>query len=154
MLHEIITQLEFEADASNLKVIRNNLRQIFSEHQQDKQLSDDMVVAINEACMNIIQHAYTAAEQQTDRDGLPNTKKILIIVEKNHQQWRFELIDFAPMVDIESIKPRDLSDIRPGGLGVAFIRQIMDSVRYENIDRQQKRGNRLILIKNIKTGTT
>ena len=30
-----------------------------------------------------------------------------------------------------SIKPRDLSDVRPGGLGVHFIREIMDQVVYD-----------------------
>ncbi len=150
MSYELISQIEFEADAINLKVIRNNLRHIFSEYKEDAKTADDMVIALNEACMNIIQHAYSAKTSQTESDALYNAKKILIIIEKNDQHWRFELIDFAPMVDIKGIQPRDLNEVRPGGLGVAFIQKIMDKVTYENIVHKQHQGNRLILIKNTK----
>ena len=104
MSSNIISQLEFEAQAVNLKVIRNNLRHIFNEFETDKKIADDMVIAINEACMNIIQHAYAA-----DKETQHNSEKILIIIEKNITQWRFELIDFASPVDITTIKAKDLS---------------------------------------------
>jgi len=127
--------LEFDAEAINLKAIRENLRGIFSEQNIDKNIADEMVIALNEACMNIIQHAYKGA-----------AGKIQIKIEKNATQWRFELIDFAPAVDIKSIKAKDLAEVRPGGLGVNFIYQIMDSVDYQNIAES---GNRLVLIKKI-----
>jgi hypothetical protein len=38
----------------------------------------------------------------------------------------FELSDEAPPVDPARVKPRDLSDCRPGGLGVNFIDALMD----------------------------
>ena len=44
------------------------------------------------------------------------------------------------------IKSRDLDDIRPGGLGVNIIRQVMDEVSYE---RRERIGMRLTLIKRI-----
>ena len=147
MSQNIVSQIEFEADSINLKVIRNNLRHIFAEYKEDKKNAEDMVVALNEACMNIIQHAYSAERMKELNDESHNTKKILIIIEKSDQVWRFELIDFAPMVDIKSIKPRDLNEVRPGGLGVSFIQQIMDEVCYENINNNQYKGNRLILQK-------
>jgi len=140
----IISQLEFEAQAVNLKVIRNNLRHIFNEFEKDTKIADDMVIAINEACMNIIQHAYAA-----DKETQQNSKKILIIIEKSTAQWRFELIDFAPPVDITVIKAKNLSEVRPGGLGLNFINEIMDSVKYENIETDNNVGNRLVMIKNI-----
>jgi len=143
----IISQLEFEAQAVNLKVIRNNLRHIFYEFETDKKIADDMVIAINEACMNIIQHAYAG-----DKIKAHNSEKILIIIEKNATQWRFELIDFATPVDIATIKAKDLNEVRPGGLGLNFINEIMDSVKYENILTENNVGNRLVLIKKIEMG--
>ncbi len=139
MPFNVISQLEFEANAVNLQVIRNNFRQLFSQHGVAKTIADEMVIALNEACMNIIEHAYCGA----------GSGKILIIIEKNNEKWRFELIDFAPAVDIKSIKAKDLAEVRPGGLGVNFIRQIMDSAVYENINEEQRQGNRLILTKTI-----
>ncbi|VAW99007.1 hypothetical protein MNBD_GAMMA23-2352, partial [hydrothermal vent metagenome] len=124
----MISQLEFEANAINLQVIRNNLRQIFSQQGVPKTTADEMVIALNEACMNIIQHAYFGASSGAG-DG-----KILITVEKNNEKWRFELIDFAPAVDINTIKAKDLAEVRPGGLGLNFIQQIMDSVVFENLN--------------------
>lgn len=139
MPFNVISQLEFEANAVNLQVIRNNLRQLFSQYGVAKTIADELVIAINEACMNIIEHAYSGA----------GSGKILIIIEKNSEKWRFELIDFAPAVDIKSIKAKDLAEVRPGGLGVNFIQQIMDSVVFENINEEKQQGNRLILTKKI-----
>ncbi len=143
MLFNLISQLEFEANAVNLQAIRNNLRQIFLQHGVPKAIADEMVIALNEACMNIIQHAYFGAGAGAG-DG-----KILIIIEKSNEKWRFELIDFAPAVDINTIKAKDLADVRPGGLGLNFIQQIMDSVVFENINEDTQLGNRLILTKTI-----
>ena len=156
MTSKIISQLEFEAQAVNLKVIRNNLRHIFSEFEVDKKHADDLVIAINEACMNIIQHGY-GKEKHPDRDGGSyNNEKILLIIEKDNEKWRFEIIDFAPPVDIESLKAKDLDEVSPGGLGLNFINEIMDSVEYENIENNldmrdnRPSGNRLILTKSLK----
>lgn len=149
MSSNIISQLEFEAQAVNLKVIRNNLRHIFNEFETDKKIADDMVIAINEACMNVIQHAYA-----TDKVAQHNSEKILIIIEKDAMQWRFEIIDFASPVDITAIKAKDLSEVRPGGLGLNFINEIMDSVKYENIETDNNVGNRLVMTKNIEVSET
>jgi len=143
MSFSVITQLEFEANAINLQVIRNSLRQIFAKQGVAKKIADEIVIAINEACMNIIQHAYCGVSSDSIHG------KILIIIEKNNEKWRFELIDFAPAVDINSIKAKDLAEVRPGGLGLNFIQQIMDSVVFDNINKDKRQGNRLILTKKI-----
>ena len=38
--------------------------------------------------------------------------------------------DFAPASDSTHFKPRELDDIRPGGLGTHFMRQLMDTLHY------------------------
>lgn len=154
MTSKIISQLEFEAQAVNLKVIRNNLRHIFSEFEIEKKIADDLVIAINEACMNIIQHGYSKEEFPDSDDTHYKNEKILLIIEKDNEKWRFELIDFASPVDIESLKAKDLNDIRPGGLGLNFINEIMDSVKHGHIENSLENngptGNRLILTKSLK----
>ncbi len=54
--------------------------------------------------------------------------------------------DDAMQVDPDTIRSRDLDDIRPGGLGVHIIREIMDEVSYARRDR---RGMRLTLVKHL-----
>lgn len=55
------------------------------------------------------------------------------------------IADEAQPVDIAKIKPRELSDVRPGGLGTFIMTQVFDQVRYES----QNRGTVLKLEKSL-----
>ena len=55
--------------------------------------------------------------------------------------------DFADTIDVTKIKPRDLNDVRPGGLGTHFIREVMDEVAF--LTPPEGRGNLLKLVKRI-----
>lgn len=68
--------------------------------------------------MNVIQHAY----------GDKRVGDIKLDVYFEDGELIFQLIDYADPVDITTLKPRELDDIRPGGLGVHFIREVMDNV--------------------------
>lgn len=59
---------------------------------------------------------------------------------------RVVIEDEAKQVDPDKIKSRDLDDIRPGGLGVHIIHEVMDNVNFE---KRSKKGMRLSLEKNI-----
>jgi len=74
--------------------------------------------------MNIIQHAYGC------KDGLAAEGEIIVEVLRNGDEWTFRLTDFAQPVDKTKVCSRDLDDIRPGGLGVHFIHEIMDEVKF------------------------
>lgn len=56
------------------------------------------------------------------------------------------LEDEARQVEVCNIKSRDLEDVRPGGLGVHIIKQVMDDVVYEKRDGL---GMRLTMIKKV-----
>lgn len=129
-------QLKFSADSKSLQEIRDSLRDIMKKHSVNECTMRDIVLAINEACMNIIQHAYAG-----------QTGEIQINIEKLPEQWRFILIDSGTPIDIINIKPRDLDDLRPGGLGLHFIRKTMDHVEYRHT--KNGKGNILELTKNI-----
>lgn len=81
-----------------------------------------VVLALNEACMNVVQHAYAG-----------NPEGVLEL-EMRHDEGMeclvFQVLDYAAPVDPATIRPRKLDDVRPGGLGVHFIRTIMDAVEY------------------------
>lgn len=100
-------------------------------------LGNQIVIAVNEACMNIIQHAY----------GKPGAGEITLEIFNNDSQIFFRLEDNARPVDLDTVQPRDLEDIRPGGLGVHFIREIMDE--YEMGHRSGGVGNYLEMTKRI-----
>jgi len=100
--------------------------------------SGRIALAVDEALANVINHGYN---RQCDRpiwmsiwseadDGIPGLR---IVVE-----------DEAKQIDPDSICGRDLDDVKPGGLGVHIIREVMDSVVYEH---REKVGMRLIMTK-------
>ncbi|MDX2148694.1 MAG: ATP-binding protein [Planctomycetota bacterium] len=62
---------------------------------------------------------------------------------------RITIDDEAKQVDPDQIKSRDLSDIRPGGLGVHIIREVMDEATYA---RRETNGMRLTMVKMLKAG--
>ncbi|MHC4141497.1 MAG: ATP-binding protein, partial [Planctomycetota bacterium] len=97
-------------------------------------------LAVDEALCNVITHGY---ERRSDGPVWINLwsddaepARIKIVIE-----------DLANQVDPDSIQPRDLDDIRPGGLGVHIIREVMDEVRYE---RRSDRGMRLTMTKHLR----
>lgn len=133
---EVIDAWDFPAEASSLQTLRDALRSILREHRIPEVRSRDIVLAVNEACMNIIQHGYG-----------DETGTVRIEIEKLGDVWCFRLIDTAPLVDTENMQSRDLNDIRPGGLGMHFIREIMDDIKMSHPEGGQ--GNILEMTKRI-----
>lgn len=109
-------ELRFPALADRLCLIRVLVKKAVEEVGCCDDSCEKIVIALNEACMNIIQHAYA------DRaDG-----EAIFECYRDSDFVYFKLVDFADPIDLEQVKPRELDDVRPGGLGVHFIREIMD----------------------------
>ena len=113
---------EFKVSSANLKVIRNFAREIFEKVDELKDYKEDLVLALAEAAQNIIKHAYKSKETE-------DSMRVLIIY--NHKKLTIELFDMGEPVIPENIKPRNLDDVRVGGLGTFFIGQIMDEVIFK-----------------------
>lgn len=115
-------EIRVASDPRLLKIVRAGIAHLcelagFPEDQRHR-----ATLAVDEACSNIIQHAYGGA---TD-------KPIFITARILENGIEVVLRDFGKKVDPETIKSRDLDDIRPGGLGVHLIRSSMDVVVYDN----------------------
>jgi sigma-B regulation protein RsbU (phosphoserine phosphatase) len=96
----------------------------------------DVVLAVDEACQNIIRHAYGGAGGD-----------IIVQVGRDDHRLVVRLIDYAPPVDVSRICPRALDDVRPGGLGTHFMRSVMDEVCF--LPPPEGAGNLLQMIKRI-----
>jgi len=130
-------ELRFSSDPKKLRMVRERVQEITEEIGCSKKVISDIVIAINEACMNIMQHAYKG-----DKSG-----EILLEIQKDSGDLKVLLTDFADPVDPETIRPRDLEDVKPGGLGTYFIQEIMDECVYGNLDNSA--GNFLKMRKKI-----
>jgi len=80
-----------------------------------------LILALDEACSNVVKH-----RNKDLMGGL-----IHVRAEVTPEFLRFRIGDFCAKEDIPNIKPRDLTDIRPGGLGTHFISEIMDRIEFE-----------------------
>ena len=116
--------LEINSDPSELKKVREKVEAFCKENQIKVNLLE-IKLAIDEALQNIIRHAYK----------LDKTKKITIKLEKiSADSFKAEIRDFGQQVPIDQIKHRALDDIKPGGLGVHFIKSISKEMTYEHKD--------------------
>jgi sigma-B regulation protein RsbU (phosphoserine phosphatase) len=132
-----VLALRFPSDPKKLRMVREKIQEITEEIGCSKKLISDLVIAINEGCMNIMQHAYKG-----DKSG-----EILLEIQKESGDLQVVLTDFADPVDPKKIRPRDLEDVKPGGLGTFFIQEIMDDCTYGNLDSGA--GNYLKMRKKI-----
>lgn len=99
-----------------------------------------MALAVDEALCNVIRHGY---------DRRPDGKiwiSLWPIEESGKEPTGIKIVieDEARQVEPEKIKSRDLDDIRPGGLGVHIIQQIMSRSYFE---KREKVGMRLVMLK-------
>ena len=130
-------ELRFPARADQLSPMREALRESVQGCGCDGEATADIVMAVDEACQNIIRHAY---------GGRPGGE-IVLEVDREGRDLVFTLRDFAPKIDPAKVKPRDLDDIRPGGLGTHLIRTVMDEVEFA--PPPSGRGNLLKMVKRI-----
>jgi anti-sigma regulatory factor (Ser/Thr protein kinase) len=126
----------FVAEAEALPVMRQWLDGRLNDHGVPAELRGQLVLAVDEACMNIIQHAYG--------EGCHGEIRLHLALQPD--RFTIELEDDAPRVDLTTVKSRALDDVRPGGLGVHFIREIMDEMVFLPCAES---GNRLRLVKHL-----
>jgi anti-sigma regulatory factor (Ser/Thr protein kinase) len=104
-----------------LYVVRSALYPLAVDAGFGKKGARQIVLAVDEACSNIIRHAY---DGETD-------KAITLTVTDEAGRFIVRLRDYGKKAEQSAIAPRDLADIRPGGLGTHFITTVFDSVDYD-----------------------
>ncbi|MGB0669876.1 MAG: ATP-binding SpoIIE family protein phosphatase [Rhodospirillales bacterium] len=134
---ERIAYLEVPARPDRLKIIRSVVQGAGRAAGADDDEIQDITLAVDEACQNIIRHAY----------GGPCDEPIEIELRQADDRLIIRLHDQAPPIDVTKVKPRDIEDIRPGGLGTHLIREVMDEVDF--LSPPPQGGNLLRLVKRI-----
>ncbi len=94
-------------------------------------------MAADEACTNIIEHAY----------GDEGIGDIEVVCTVEPGLCQIEVFDqgkpFDPAAVPEPLVGATLEELKPGGIGLYLMRQVMDEVRFEFGER----GNRLVMVK-------
>jgi serine/threonine-protein kinase RsbW len=100
-------------------------------------------LACDEACTNIVQHSYGGEDVGDIRVELERTKDSFIIILRD-QGRQFDP-DEIPIPNLPA-DPDKFNELKIGGLGLHFMRTIMDEIRYA-VNGQG--DNELVMIKQI-----
>ena len=130
---------DFLVISSSLREIRIFSREVFNKIEIPQDQKDELVLAIAEAAQNIVKHAYKDVQETTD--------KMEIKISLKDGKLEIGFFDKGKAVVPENIQHRQLDDIKPGGLGTFFIKQIMDGAVF----KKDQKGwvNHLVLTKKI-----
>jgi anti-sigma regulatory factor (Ser/Thr protein kinase) len=94
-----------------------------------------MVLGVDEACTNIIRHAYQLRDDQA----------IALCMEGLRKCVRVRLRDYGAQVPLQQMRGRAHDRVEPGGLGLHLIKNAFDRVDYI----LKSRGTELVLTKNL-----
>jgi serine/threonine-protein kinase RsbW len=128
-------KIEFCSHTANLALMRNFVREFLKPYPFSEQERLLMVLGVDEACTNIIRHAYELQEDQL----------IALSLEGLRRSVRMRVRDYGKQTPAHAMKGRAHDMIRPGGLGLHLIRRAFDKVDYI----VRKRGTELVLTKNL-----
>ena len=132
-----ILDFAFPSRADQLKKVRGKVRDTARLCGFSADAVHDIVLAVDEACQNVIRHAYGGSAEG----------EIILEIYRAGGDLVVLLRDFAEPTDVTTVKPRDLDDLRPGGLGTHFMTEVMDRVEF--LPPPEGGGNLLRMVKRI-----
>ena len=128
-------KVEFSSHTGNLAPMRKLVREFLEAYPLSEREQMLMVLGVDEACTNVIRHAYHLRDDQL----------ISLSLEASPRCIRMRLRDYGKQTEARSMKGRDHNLIRPGGLGLHLIRMAFDKVDYI----LKARGTELVMTKNL-----
>ncbi len=134
---EQLFEHRFPASSEQLCSVRQLVRDVLQAQGCGGDFVDTTVLAVDEATCNIMRHGYCG-----NASG-----DIILQILRTGGTLTFRLIDYCPPVETCKIKSRDLDEVRPGGLGVYLIQQIMDTMQFEK--PPEGAGNMLVMTRKL-----
>jgi len=133
-------QLHLTSNPKYLASVRGMILSLSETVGFDVVDSGHIALAVDETLANIIRHGYELRENEPIHVAIwllkDETPGIRIVIE-----------DEARQVEPEDICGRDLEDIKPGGLGVHIINDVMCE---SSIEKRESKGMRVTLLKHLK----
>lgn len=131
---KVACKILFSSDASYMAEVRDGVRAFLKDSAFTEEDAAKIVMAIDEACTNIIRHAYL---------GL--AKPIRLEMKWLRDRTRFILRDYGRPFHPPDVETKNINVVSPGGLGIFIIGKVFDRVDYV----PQARGTRLTLEKRL-----
>lgn len=129
-----------EAVMENVPVITECLAEVAKELGFGEQALYQIELAVDEACANVVEHAYS--------EGTQGEMEVSCYVED--QMFVVRVRDWGTGFDPNGVEKPDvdapLEDRSLGGLGIFLVQQVMDKVRFSFDPRQ---GSELLMFKRL-----
>ena len=119
--------IDLTSDPGNLASVRDLVREWLGGLGWTELRIADVVLAVDEALTNVMRHGY---ENRIDRPIQITIRHLTDAVRGSAVE--IEIRDWGRQVPLDQICGRDLDDLRPGGLGVHIIRNLMDFAEYSH----------------------
>lgn len=133
--------LQVPSSTENLALIREFVTSVGRQASFDEREINKLELAVDEACANVIEHAY----------GHDLTKEVMVRATFDEDALRISVIDSGSGFDPGTVKQETLDQLiherQSGGLGLRLIKNLMDEVSYEIVPGEK---NELHMTKRIK----
>ena len=133
-----IIRVSVEADPKYLEALRTVISESTGILGLNEEVTNNIVLAVTEACANIIRHCY----------GDESGERMDLTLRFGPSFYEVRIDDYGKFVDPSGMKGRELADVKPGGLGLHFIHTVMDDVKYRE---NRWGGTTLTMVKKIET---
>jgi serine/threonine-protein kinase RsbW len=133
-------RLRIPSQTDNLEIIREFVAKIAGKYGFDDDDISKIELAVDEACANVIKHAY----------GNDQHKPIDIVIKADERKLTVIVTDKGKGFDPRSMKAPDmkeyLAEMRVGGLGLYLMEALMDEVDF---DIKPGKRNQVKLVKYV-----
>lgn len=133
-------KLVVSSKTENLAKIREFVKDTALEAGFAQNIIDDMILAVDEACTNVIKHAYKSYPEG----------EITIKIKYQDNKLYITIIDYGSAFDPTKIPPPDIREYykqrKVGGLGMYLMKTLMDEVKYVSVPGKY---NQVFLLKNL-----
>lgn len=125
MSQSVPIELNITSSTKCLPVVRGAIEKMAKVEGFGEMDSHALMLAIDEALANVIEHGYEGKDDQPIAITLMSVK-----AGDGRAGIAVTVRDKGRQVDPGKIKGRPLDEVRPGGLGVHIIKSVMDEVEY------------------------
>jgi serine/threonine-protein kinase RsbW len=120
-------KLNVKSRTENLSLIRDFISKSAAEAGVKPDVVENIILAVDEACTNIIKHAYKSYP-----DG-----ELIIKIKSTSNRFTISITDYGNSFEPDAIPEPDLQKYyrqkRVGGLGMYLMKTLMDDVKYVSI---------------------
>lgn len=139
MAEEFKAELTIQSSVEQLEKIRNFISQAAQAFGFEENEGYKIVLAVDEACSNIIRHGY----------GRKTDEQLHIVIQASDNRFTVTVNDSGKGYDIRTHPLPDmeayLAAKKSGGLGIKLIRSCVDEIEYQRSNGE----NKLVLTKRL-----